>query len=300
MRDFAFHRPPSLADAVALLRGNDAAKLLAGGQSLLPVMKLDLAEPADLVSLAAIAASPGGAGLRQIRAEPADPARPGEPARLVVGALVTHDEVSGSPEVRRLIPGLAALTAGIGDAQVRNRGTIGGSLAHADPAADYPAAVLALGATIETDRRRIAADDFFTGLFSTALAADEIITAVHFPVPERCAYAKFPHRASKYAVVGVMVARSPAGGGVRVAVTGAGTRAFRLPALEAALGKHFAPDAVSGAGVAASGAGGDAAARGANTAHAADTDLRSDAEASAEYRAHLVNVMARRAIQACL
>ena len=287
MRDFHFHRPHSVADAVALLRANDSAKLLAGGQSLLPVMKLDLAEPTDLVSLAAIAAAPGGAGLREIRAEPADPASPGDPAgstRLVIGALVTHDEVSMSEEVRRLIPGLAALAAGIGDAQVRNRGTIGGSLAHADPAADYPAAVLALGATIETDRRRIPADDFFTGLFTTALAADEIITAVHFPVPERSAYAKFPHRASKYALVGVMVAKPRASVAVRVAVTGAGPKAFRLPALEAALAARFTPDA-AGRGV---------------ISGLAPGDLRSDGEASAEYRAHLVTVMARRAIQACL
>jgi aerobic carbon-monoxide dehydrogenase medium subunit len=296
MRDFQFHRPRSVADAVALLRANDSAKLLAGGQSLLPVMKLGLAEPTDLVSLAAIAAAPGGGGsrgshdsqaLREIRAEPADPADPAGhsgPARLVIGALVTHDEVSTSDVVRRLIPGLAALAAGIGDAQVRNRGTIGGSLAHADPAADYPAAVLALGATIETDRRRIPADDFFTGLFTTALAADEIITAVSFPVPERSAYAKFPHRASKYALVGVMVAKPRGSVAVRVAVTGAGPKAFRLPALEAALAARFTPDA-AGRGV---------------MAGLASGDLRSDGEASAEYRTHLVTVMARRAIQACL
>ena len=284
MRNFQFHRPKSVADAVALLRANDSAKLLAGGQSLLPVMKLDLAEPTDLVSLAAIAAAPGGAALREIRAEPADPASPGDPGRLVIGALVTHDEVSTSDMVRRLIPGLAALAAGIGDAQVRNRGTIGGSLAHADPAADYPAAVMALGATIETDRRRIPADDFFTGLFTTALAADEIITAVHFPVPERSAYAKFPHRASKYALVGVMVAKPRASVAVRVAVTGAGPRVFRLPALEAALAARFTPEA-AGRGL---------------IAGLAPGDLRSDGEASAEYRAHLVTVMARRAIQACL
>ncbi len=274
MKDFAFHRPSSVAEAATLLGANESAKLLAGGQSLLPVMKLGLAEPSDLVSLAA-----AGGGLREIGAA--------EKGTLTIGALVTHDEVSTSPEVRRLIPGLAALAAGIGDAQVRNRGTIGGSLAHADPAADYPAAVLALAATIETDRRRIAADDFFTGLFTTALAADEIITAVHFPVPERCAYAKFPHRASKYAVVGVMVARTAAG--VRVAVTGAGHRAFRLPALEAALTTRFTPDAADVADVAATG-----------SAAATPAELRSDGEASAEYRAHLVTVMARRAIQACI
>jgi len=292
VRDFNFHRPQSVADAVALLRANDSAKLLAGGQSLLPVMKLGLAEPTDVVSLAAIAGAPGSGGLRDIRAEPAD--HPDRPARLVIGALVTHDEVATSELVGRLIPGLAALAAGIGDAQVRNRGTLGGSLAHADPAADYPAAVLALGATIETDRRRIPADDFFTGLFTTALAADEIITAVHFPVPERSAYAKFPHRASKYALVGVMVARlagdpgtpgDPGDAGapaVRVAVTGAGSRAFRLPALEASLTASFTPDAAG------------------QIAGLAPEDLWSDREASAEYRAHLVTVMARRAIQACL
>jgi len=299
VRDFQFHRPQSVADAVALLRANDSAKLLAGGQSLLPVMKLGLAEPSDLVSLAAIAAAGGGDGspgshaLREIRAEPAEPAGAGghgDPERLVIGALVTHDEVSTSDLVRRLIPGLAALAAGIGDAQVRNRGTIGGSLAHADPAADYPAAVLALGATIETDRRRIPADDFFTGLFTTALAADEIITAVSFPVPERSAYAKFPHRASKYALVGVMVAKPRGSAAVRVAVTGAGPTAFRLPALEAALAARFSPDAVGAAA-----APGDA-----DPAGVAPGDLRSDGEASAEYRAHLVKVMARRAIQACL
>ena len=263
MRNFEFHRPQSVADAVTLLQGNEAAKLLAGGQSLLPVMKLDLAQPSDLVSLAGIP------GLKEIRSEGGD---------LVIGALVTHDTVANSPEVRQRIPGLAALAGGIGDAQIRNRGTIGGSLAHADPAADYPAAALALGATIVTDRRQIAADDYFTGLFSTALEPDEIITAVRFPVPACSAYAKFPHPASKYAVVGVMVAKT--GGGVRVAVTGAGSKAFRVPAWEAALGADFSPEAVS------SGAVGPA-------------DVRSGGEASPEYLAHLVQVMARRAVQAC-
>ena len=263
MKSFEFHRPPSVADAVALLQGNDAAKLLAGGQSLLPVMKLDLAQPSDLVSLA------GVPGLKEIRAE-------GD--ALVIGALATHDEVAASPEVRGRIPGLADLAAGIGDAQVRNRGTLGGSLAHADPQADYPAAVLALGATVATDRRSIAADDFFTGLFQTALAADEVITAVRFPVPERAAYAKFPHPASKYAVVGVMVAKTAAG--VRVAVTGAGARAFRVPALEAALAADFSPGAVPDGAV-------------------APADLRAGGEHSPEYLAHLVTVMARRAVQAC-
>ncbi|HSU82122.1 MAG TPA: xanthine dehydrogenase family protein subunit M [Thermoanaerobaculia bacterium] len=263
MRNFEFHRPGSVADAVALLRTNEAAKLLAGGQSLLPVMKLDLAQPSDLVSLA------GLAGLKEIRSEGDD---------LVIGALVTHDEVSTSPEVRRRIPALADLAGGIGDAQVRNRGTIGGSVAHADPAADYPAAVLALGATIVTDRRRIAADDFFQGFFQTALEPDEIITSVRFPVPECSAYAKFPHPASKYAVVGVMVAKT--GGGARVAVTGAGSKAFRVPALESALAANFSPDAVASGAV-------------------DPGSLRSGGEASPEYRAHLVTVMAKRAVQAC-
>ncbi len=262
MKGFEFHRPQSVADAVALLQGNEAAKLLAGGQSLLPVMKLDLAQPSDVVSLAAIRP------LREIR--------DGDP--LVIGALATHDDVATSSVVRQKIPGLASLAAGIGDAQVRNRGTLGGSLAHADPAADYPAAVLALGATIETDRRKIAVDDYFTGLFTTALAPDEIITTVHFPVPERSAYAKFASRPSKYALVGVFVAKTA--DGVRVAVTGAGSHAFRIPALEAALAANFSADTVTPGSV-------------------SHDDLRSDSEAGAEYRAHLITVMARRAVEAC-
>ena len=263
MKSFEFHRPSSVADAVAFLQGNDSAKLLAGGQSLLPVMKLDLAQPSDLVSLASVGE------LRAIR--------DGDP--LVIGALATHDDVSSSPAVRQRIPALAALAGAIGDAQVRNRGTLGGSLAHADPAADYPAAVLALGATIETDRRTIAADDFFTGLFGTALAPDEIVTAVRFPVAQRAAYAKFASPASKYALVGVMVAQGA--GGVRVAVTGAGAKAFRVPAWESALAASFSPDAITPGAV-------------------SPADLRSDGEASAEYRAHLVAVMARRAVEGCL
>lgn len=263
MRSFEFHRPQSVSDAVALLQGNDAAKLLAGGQSLLPVMKLDLAQPSDLVSLAGIS------GLKGIRSEGGN---------LIIGALTTHDEVASSPEVRQRIPGLAGLAAGIGDAQIRNRGTIGGSLAHADPAADYPAAVLALGATIETDRRKIPADEFFTGLFTSALEGNEVITAVCFPVPERSAYAKFPHPASKYAVVGVMVAKT--GGGVRLAVTGAGSKAFRVSAWESALAGNFSPDAVAPGAV-------------------TTAEVRSGGEHSPEYLAHLVTVMAKRAVQAC-
>lgn len=264
MKSFEFQRPGSVADAVALLQADEGAKLLAGGQSFLPVLKLDLAQPSKVISLAACA------GLKGIGSEGGE---------LVIGALTTHAEVAASAEVRQRIPALADLAAGIGDRQVRNRGTIGGSLAHADPAADYPAGVLALGATIVTDRRSIAADDFFTGLFSTALAPDEVITAVRFPIPERAAYAKFPHPASKYALAGVMVAKT--GGGVRVAVTGAGASAFRVPAWEVTLGSSFSPDSL-GAGAVAAG------------------DLRSDGDASAEYRAHLVSVLAKRAVRACL
>ncbi len=264
MKEFAFHRPASVAEAVALLKSKPEAKLLSGGQSLLPVLKLELAEPSDLISLAGIKE------LHDIRVD-------GD--KLVIGALVTHDAVHRSPEVQKRIPALAHLAGWIGDAQVRNRGTIGGSVAHADPAADYPAALVALGATIATDRRKIAVDDFFTGLFETALARDEVVTAVHIPVPKRAGYAKFAHRASKYALVGVMVAESNQG--VRVAVTGAGSKVFRVPAMEAALAKQFAPDAIAGITVPAS-------------------DLNSDAEASADYRSHLVGVMAKRAIQAAV
>ncbi len=262
MKSFEFHRPSSVKEAVALLREREGAKLLAGGQSLLPVLKLELAEPSDLVSLAGIGE------LRDVRVD-------GD--RVVIGALVTHDEVHRNQHVRDRIPALAALAGAIGDAQVRNRGTIGGSVAHADPAADYPAALVALGATIATDRRKIAAEDFFTGLFETALARDELVVAVHVPVPKRAAYAKFAHRASKYAVVGVMVAETA--GGVKVAVTGAGPKVFRVPQMEAALAKSMAPKSLEGLSVDAG-------------------ELNSDGEASAEYRAHLVGVMARRAVAA--
>src|SRR5262249_1654358 len=183
MKDFAFHRPNSVADAVALLKAKPDAKLLSGGQSLLPVLKLELAEPSDLISLAGIKE------LRDIRVD-------GD--RIVIGALVTHDEGQRSPDVQKKIPALAQLAGWIGDAQVRNRGTLGGSVAHADPAADYPAALVALGATIATDRRKIAADDFFKGLFETALTRDEIVVAVHFPIAKQAGDAKFGHRASQY------------------------------------------------------------------------------------------------------
>jgi len=262
MKDFAFHRPKTISEAVTLLQKHAGAKLLAGGQSLLPVLKLDLAEPSDVISLGEVTE------LRDIRVD-------GD--RVVIGALVTHDVVARSPDVNKHIPALAELAGHIGDPQVRNRGTLGGSVAHADPAADYPAALVGLGATVITDRRSIAADAFFTGLFATALAHGELIKAVQFPVPKRAAYAKFAHRASKYALVGVFVAETA--GGIRVAVTGAGPTVFRAPLYEAALGKKLEAASLDGIAVPA-------------------TNFNSDAEASAEYRAHLVGVMARRAVQA--
>ena len=264
MQDFSYHTPDSLDDALSALRASQDGKLIAGGHSLLPVMKLNLSAPSDLVSLA------GVPGLAEI-ADDGDSVK--------VGAMCTHQQVADSGVVGARIPALAAMAGGIGDAQVRNAGTIGGSVAHNDPAADYPAACLALGATIVTDRREIGADDYFTGMFETALADDEIITAVRFPAPARAGWAKFANPASKYAVAGVMVADGPAG--VRVAVTGAaGDGAFRAAEMEAALGGDFSADAVAGVVVSADG-------------------LLSDTAAGAEYRAHLVTVMAQRAVEAC-
>ncbi len=262
MKDFEFHRPASIKDAVALVAGQSGAKYLAGGQSLLPVMKLDLAEPPALVSLARLP------GLADIRVDG---------GTVAIGALCTHDQVARSADVAKAIPALAELASHIGDAQVRNRGTLGGSVAHADPAADYPAALLGLGATIVTDRGEHPADTYFKGLFETSLADGELVTAVHFPVPKRAAYAKFAHRASKYAVVGVFVAETA--GGVRVAITGAGATVFRSAAMEAALTRSMTAGALDGITVPAD-------------------ELNADAEASADYRAHLCVVMAKRAVAA--
>lgn len=265
MRDFQFHRPSTVAEALQILRQSSQGKLLGGGQSFLPVLKLDMAEPSDLISVSGIPE------LRGIRSD-------GQ--QVTIGAATSHAEVARSAEVRAKIAGLARLADGIGDPQVRNRGTIGGSLAHADPAADYPAAILGLAATVQTDRRSIAADGFFTGLFETALAPDEIITAVSFAIPQRSAYAKFASHASRYAVVGVMVAQYA--GGVRVGITGAGPSAFRWKQAEAALSSRFSADAIT-----------------ADMTYPSD-DLTSTPEASAEYRAHLIPVMTRRAVQAAL
>jgi aerobic carbon-monoxide dehydrogenase medium subunit len=263
MKPFEFHRPSTAKEAIGLVKAREGAKFLAGGQSLLPVLRLELAEPSDLVSLGRLDE------LRRITIAS---------DAVTIGALATHDEVHRSVEIGRAIPALAQLAGGIGDAQVRNRGTLGGSVAHADPAADYPAALLGLGATVVTDRREIPADGFFKGLFETALDHDELVTAVRFPIPKRAAYAKFAHRASKYAVVGVFVAETASG--VRVAVTGAGAKAFRATDMEAALGKKFAADSIASVKV-------------------SPAELNSDGEASADYRAHLVGVMAKRAIEAC-
>jgi carbon-monoxide dehydrogenase medium subunit len=263
MNDFQFIRPDSVAAAVAAQKKAKDGKYLGGGQSLIPVMKLGLAEPTDLVSIASLKELGG------IRVEGKD---------LVVGGAATHAEVAESAEARKAIGAVADLAGHIGDAQVRNRGTIGGSLAHDDPSADYPAAVLALGATVQTDRRTIPADQFFKGMFETALQPDELIVAVRFPIPEKAAYSKFPHPASRFALVGVFVAKGPAG--VRAAVTGAGGGVFRSKELEAALAKKFAPDALDGVKVPSAG-------------------LTTDPFGSAEYRAHLIGVLARRAVEAC-
>jgi carbon-monoxide dehydrogenase medium subunit len=262
MYDFNYHRPKSVADALKQLGAAEDGKLVAGGMTLIPTLKQRLARPSDLVDLAAIGE------LKGIKREG---------NALVIGAMTPHAEVAASAEVRKAIPALAHLADGIGDPQVRNRGTIGGSIANADPAADYPAGVVGLGATVVTNKRKIAGDEFFKGLFETALQEGELVTAVSFPIPEKAGYSKFPNPASRYAVVGVFVAKTA--GGVRVAVTGAGPSVFRVKEMEAALGKDFSPKAVEGIKVAAKG-------------------LNSDIHASAEYRAHLVTVMAKRAVQA--
>ncbi len=264
MYNFNYQRPASLDEAVQALANADDGVLLAGGHTLLPTMKQRLAQPSDLIDLTAV---PGLDGI----------SRDGD--QLVIGALARHGQVAASTVVREAIAALADLAGDIGDPQVRNRGTIGGSVANADPAADYPAAVVALNATITTNKRSIGADDFFTGLFETALEDGEIITSVSFSIPQQAAYMKFPNPASRYAMVGVFVARGS--DGVRVAVTGAGASVFRVPAMEQALGENFSATAIAEISVAAD-------------------DLNADLHASPEYRAHLVGVMAQRAVtKAC-
>jgi len=260
MTPFAFHRPASVASAVQLRSAQAEASYLAGGQSLLPAMKLGLAGPSDLIDLALL---PGAQGVTV------------EAGSLRIGAMTPHAVVAASADVAKHIPALACLAAGIGDPAVRSRGTVGGSLAQNDPAACYPAAALGLGATVHTDRRQIAADDFFLGLYETALQPGELITAVSFPVPKRAAYVKFKQPASRFALVGVFVSQGPMG--VRVAVTGAGPCVFRANAMEAALAKDGSARAIDAIGLPADG-------------------LNTDLHASAAYRAHLVGVLVRRAV----
>lgn len=263
MYAFDFHRPTSLRQAAALLAKAEDAKILAGGHTLLPTMKQRLASPASLVDLAKCDE------LKGIE-------RKGR--SVVIGAMTTHAEVAASDVVREAIPGLAELAELIGDPAVRHRGTIGGSLANNDPAADYPAAALALGATIVTNRRKIEADDYFKGMFETALEEGEIITRVSFPVPAKAAYSKFRNPASRYALAGVFVAKR--GSEVRVAVTGAGSDGvFRWGAAEEALKTRFTAKSLDGLSADAG-------------------KMNSDIHAGADYRAHLVGVMARRAVQA--
>jgi len=262
MYEFNYHKATSVVDAAARLAAAADAKLMAGGQTLIAALKLRLASPSDVIDLR------GVAELRGIRKDG---------GVISIGALTTHAEVSASKDVLQAVPALASLAASIGDPMVRNMGTLGGSIANNDPAADYPAGVLALGATIHTNKRKIAAGDFFTGMYETALQPGEIITSVSFPLPKRAGYAKFKNPASRYAIVGVFVAETA--NGVRVAVTGAGPCVFRVPELEKALASRFSADAVANIKVAAAG-------------------LNSDMHASAEYRAHLVTVMTKRAVAA--
>ena len=262
MYAFEYQQPKTLADAAKAL-ASSGGKALAGGQSLVAAMKLRLAQPGTLVDLRGISEL---AGTRK------------DGDAIVIGAMTRHADVANSAVVKGAIPALAALAEGIGDRQVRNMGTLGGSIANNDPAADWPAAVVGLNAIVQTNKRKIAAGDFFKGMYETALAADEIITAVSFPIPKKAAYAKFPNPASRFALVGVFVAQS-ADGSVRVAVTGASPSVFRATALETALTKSFTADAAKAVKIDAKG-------------------LNTDLHGSAAYRAHLVTVMAGRAVAA--
>jgi carbon-monoxide dehydrogenase medium subunit len=263
MSDFNYLKAADLQEAAAKQKSASQGAYLAGGMTLLPAIKLGLNQPSDLVDLAGLGDLQG---VRQ-----AD-------GNMVIGAMTRHADVAGSGDVRAQIAALADLAGTIGDPQVRNRGTIGGSLANNDPGADYPAACLGLGATIITDAREISADDFFTGLLETALEDGEIITAVSFPVPDKAAYAKFAHPASRFALVGVFV--SQGSGGVRVAVTGAGSGGvYRASDMEAALAGEFSAGSLDGISV-------------------SEGDMLSDIHAAADYRAHLVGVMAGRAVAA--
>jgi carbon-monoxide dehydrogenase medium subunit len=260
MYDFAYHKPSSIADAVKILSTDPEARPISGGHTLLPALKHRLARPTALVDLSGIAE------LRGIK-------RDGD--KVVIGAMSRHVEIANSDVVKGAIPALARMAGNLGDEQVRNRGTMGGSVSNNDPAADYPAAVLGLGATVVTDKRRIAADDFFQGMFATALEPGELLVAIEFPIPQKAGYAKMKNPASRYVMTGVFVSKGPQG--VRVAVNGAGPCVFRQAEMEKALAANWSPDAVAGVKQSADG-------------------LNSDIHGSAEYRAHLVMVMAKRAV----
>ena len=261
MYNFTFHRPTTVRQAAGLLSRNPEAKLLAGGHSLLPVMKQRLAQPSALIDLSLVE---GMAGVEL------------KGRSVVIGAMTRHADVATSQVLKEAMPALAEVPGSIGDPQVRNRGTIGGSIANNDPNADYPAALLGLGATIITNKRRIVADDFFQGMFTTALEEGEIIVKVSFPIAKKAAYEKFKHPASGFALVGVFVSKR--GSDIRVAVTGAGSNGvFRVSSFEEALKKRFSPKSIEGMTVPASG-------------------MNSDIHASPEYRAHLVGVLAKRAL----
>jgi carbon-monoxide dehydrogenase medium subunit len=260
MYDFAYHRPKTLAEATAALKGKPEARAMSGGMTLIPTLKQRLAKPSDVVDLN---------GIKDLAGIKADG------SGVTIGGMTRHFDVASSADVKKAIPALAHLAGHIGDPAVRNRGTMGGSVANNDPAADYPAAVLGLNATVTTNSRTIKADDFFKGLFETALEDGELVTSISFPKVDKAGYMKFPNPASRYAMVGVFVAKT--GNNVRVAVTGAGPCVFRVKAMEDALAKNFTSDAIKDIKVPADG-------------------LNSDIHGSAEYRAHLVTVMARRAV----
>ncbi len=260
MYQFNYHRPASVEEAVGLFESVDDGIYMAGGQTLIPTMKQRLAAPTDVIDLSGIDMLSG----IEVSAD-----------RVSIGAFTVHDAVASSPEIRAKLPVLAFLAGQIGDGQVRNRGTLGGSVANSDPAADYPAALIGLGATVHTQTRSIEADDYFKDLFETALNPGELITRIDFPVPSRAAYRKFPNPASRYAVVGVLVADF--GGKVRVGVTGAGPCAFRATGIEEVLNRDLDPAALDGVEV-------------------PDAGFNNDLHASADYRAHLVKVMAKRAV----
>jgi carbon-monoxide dehydrogenase medium subunit len=262
MYRFKHHRPSTVDEAMAIFAAADDPSYLSGGMTLIPTMKQRLASPTDLIDLSRVA---GLSGI-EVRSD-----------HVRIGALTRHGEVAASTALQRAIPALAYVAAQIGDNQVRNRGTLGGSVANSDPAADYPAAVIGLGARVITGSRTIAADEFFQDLFETALDSGELVVAIEFPIPTRAAYRKFSNPASRYAIAGVMVADF--GGRVRVGVTGAGPCAFRATALEDALNRSFTPEALEAVEI-------------------PDAGFNSDLHASAEYRAHLVKVLARRAVAA--